>query len=931
MQSVDAKKVKLFFPVLLAFWIGICLAGISRAADNQTASKVKKDTAATIGRVLKETDQAIQKRFFLELDIERQVSLLNRADDQDALRMFSWLEPVQRGPVFAGLEPDRQARLFEHLDETEQIKLFASLQDDSKRTLLNAMAPEARRRWLARYPGLSLLVAPYEEEREEPAALKDGGKSRAADRPSRLERIMSGRFPPAVGQGLRQFGYDFFSGPPGRFRCWADFPVGDSYVLGPGDSFSVHLWGKVEQVYSVEVERDGTISLPRVGQVVVAGLTFGQVKQLLRRKFGEYYPDFSMGLTMQRLRTIQVYVVGAVHQPGAYPLSSLSTVIQALYAAGGPTKNGSLRKIKVNRDGRTVAIADLYAFLIGGDRSGDLRLRTGDTVVVPVIGPVAGVAGNVRRPAIYELNGPATIGQVLELAGGVMATGHLHNVVVERVEDNRRRVVKSFNLAGGRTAGGADYGMAVRDGDLIRVYPVHRQMTDVVFLEGHVKYPREYQLKPGMRVADLIRGYDDLLPEPFLARADIIRLVPPDLHPKVISFDLGRLLEGDSRQNIELWNLDRVIVYAYQEKAPVACVSIRGAVQKPGTYRLYDGMRVKDLIFMAGNLSARAYLEDATLSRIVTGRQRTETVIMKFSPSGAVAGAPDDNLLLRPNDSVFIRQIPKYREALERKVTLEGEFRFPGEYFFTEGERISHIIDRAGGFTEDAYLFGAVFKREEVKAVQGRLVKEYISKLEEEVLTLAAQSAQTSMEEEETAIILKTLNAKRQLLEKMRSAKPTGRMVVDLRKVVQMPNSDFDLKLQPGDWLIVKKRPDYVNVLGEVYNQTALLVVPGKKVGYYLTKVGGTTDTADEKQIYLVRADGTVISKRQAGFFGLSTWDSENDRWQLGSFEDLRVHPGDTIIVPKKVEKYPWLRVVKSVTQIMYQIAVAAGVIIVAY
>ncbi len=929
MGNIGAGLGKWPCRILIIAWISLFFlgSGVLGAVDEQSREP-GDETTATITKVLKETDRELQQNFFKQLDIQDKIDLLDRAGLNDAKRMFEWLETTQREEVFKRLDPARQAQLFEGLSESEQIKLFASLQDETRRTLLKAMAPERRRQWLTRYPGLSLEVPGLVEKTPEKTTKLEG---LTESQPSRLERIMSGRFPSTVDQGLKQFGYEFFRGTPGRFKSWADFPVDDSYVLGPGDSFRIHLWGKIEQVHTVTVERDGSVSIPRVGQVVLAGLTFGEAKKLLKKRFAEYYPDFSMGLTMQRLRTLQVFVVGAVHKPGAYPLSSLSTVIQALYAAGGPTKNGSLRKIKVNRGGRTVATVDLYNFLIGGDRSDDLRLKTGDTVVVPVIGPVVGVAGNVRRPAIYELNGPATIGQVLALAGGVMATGHLHNVVVERVKQNQRRIVKSFNLAASQASGSADSDMPVQDGDLVKVYPVYRQMTEVVFLEGHVKYPREYELKPGMRVGDLLKSYDDLMPEPFLARADVIRLVPPDLHPKVISFDLGGLLEGDQGQNIKLQNLDRVIVYAYQEKAPVASVSIRGAVQRPGTYRLYDGMRIKDLIFMAGNLTAMAYEDDATLSRIVAGKERTETIILKFAPAKAVAGDQADNILLRPNDSVFIRQIPKYGEALERKVILDGEFVFPGEYFYTEGERISHIIARAGGFTEDAYLFGAVFQREEIKAVQGRLVKEYISKLEEEVLTLAAQSAQTSLEEEETAIILKTLNAKRQLLEKMRSAKPTGRMVVDLNKVVKMPNSDFDLKLQPGDRLIVKKRPDYVNVLGEVYNQTALLVVPGKKVGYYLSKVGGTTDTADEKQIYLVRADGTVISKRQSGMFGLSTWDSEKDRWQLGSFEDLRVHPGDTIIVPKKVEKYPWLRVVKSVTQIMYQIAVAAGVIIVAY
>ena len=469
------------------------------------------------------------------------------------------------------------------------------------------------------------------------------------------------------------------------------------------------------------------------------------------------------------------------------------------------------------------------------------------------------------------------------------------------------------------------------DGDVVKVFPVHRQIRQVVFLEGHVKYPREYECRPGMRVADLIPSYDALLPEPYLPRAEIIRLARPDLHPEIIEFNLGALLDGDMSQNMALQDMDRIIVYDIAEKMKLPRVKISGAVRQPGTYRLYRGMRVKDLIFRADNLLPSAFMEHASLSRVTIGESKTDVVTIDFSPDKAMAGDANHDIVLRPDDSLYIREIPRYNEALERKISLEGEFKFPGEYTFTEGERLSSVIARAGGLTAAAYPFGAVYMREEIRDLQQERIKEYVNQLEEDVLVLTSQSAETSLEQTEADIVLKSLAAKKQLLEKMRNSRPTGRMVVDLKKVLSNPGSDQDFKLQPGDRLVVNKRPDYVNVLGEVYNPTALLVEPNRRVDYYLNLVGGATDTADKDQIYLVKANGTVISKSQEGFWGLASWDAENHRWALGSFEKTKVNAGDTIIVPKKVEKYPWLRVVKSVTEIMYHIAVAAGVIIVAY
>lgn len=908
-----------------------------RNADDDSLA-TKRLTRTEVERLLEEGSIEDKRRLFRKLSPEQKSAAFQYLDLEERVLAFKWLNRKEKQMVFTGLEDQEKAELFSRLDNRDQKLIFTGEEDRAKAQILSGMKKEQRRKWMVRYPGLKLLMSdeaplpdePVKEPVKEPEEWPTEEKQ-----PSRIEKVMSGAYPQTIERDLTQFGYDFFEASPDAFpdahRPLTDVPVGDDYILGPGDEFTIHLWGKVEDEYPVSVSPEGAVVIPRIGSMTVAQLTFKEVKQLLQRKFKEYYPHFSMSLTMDRLRTIQVFVVGEVQRPGTYGISGLATIIDALYASGGPRKTGSLRNIKVTRNGKTLTTLDLYSFLIDGHKGEDIRLRSGDTVLVPVIGAVAGIAGNVRRPAIYEMKKVTTIGQLFDLSGGVMPTGHLQNVVVERIADNRRRIIKSFNLENSHGSSSDPLDDLLVDGDVVKVFPVHRQMRRVVFLEGHVKYPQEYEYRPGMRVADLISSYEMLLPEPYLQRAEIIRLAPPDLHPEIIEFALGALLDGDASQNIALQDMDRVIVYDISEKMNLPQVTINGAVRQPGTYRLHQGMRVKDLIFRADNLLPGAYMEKASLARVAVGKEHTEVVTIEFSPVEAISGNPTDDIELKPFDSIYIREIPRYNEAMERKVTLEGEFRFPGEYAFTKGERLSSVIARAGGLTDESYLFGAVYLREDVKALQKKRINEYIGQLEEEVLTLTSQSAETSLQQDEAEIILKALTSKKMLLEKMRSSEPTGRMIVDLEKVVYEPGSDQDLKVQPGDRLIVKKRPDYVNVLGEVYNPTALLVTGKRSAGYYLNQVGGVTDNAEDDQMYLVKANGTVISKSQEGFWGIANWDVENHRWSLGSFNDLEVKAGDTIIVPKKVEKYPWLRIVKSITEITFQIAATAGVIIAAY
>jgi protein involved in polysaccharide export with SLBB domain len=830
--------------------------------------------------------------------------------------------------AFSNLSLKEKKEFFTSLGEEDRSKLFMGLSAGDKKDIFESLDDKEKQELLQKHPdlpallkGKEILPAPVAEEEKPP------------EKPlprSRLEKVLSGQFPTDISRELSQYGYDFFRKEISTFAPVTNVPVGAGYIIGPGDNFTIHLWGKAEKSYDVSVTRDGGISVPRLGTLNVSGLTFSELKRFLFGKFKEYYPDFEMSITMGRLRSVDIFVVGEANHPGTYSVSSLSTVISVLYSAGGPSKNGSLRKLMVLRHGKVITTLDLYEFFIKGMKKNDLRLQTGDTIFIPVIGPVVGVSGNVRRPAIYELKESETLGEVIRLAGGVLPFGYLHNVVIERIKGHQRRVIKSFNLDPAFATANENLTTPLKDGDLIKIYPVHEKIRQVVYLEGHVKYPREYELKPGMMLRDIITSYDDLLPEPYLARAEIIRLMPPDLHPEVIQFNLNKLLAGDKSQNIQLQDFDRVIIYEVWDKEQIPEVSISGDVRFPGKYRLYKGMKVSDLIFQAGNLKNTAYLDKATLSRVVPGEGGTDIIKIEFSPGKAMDVASQDNLPLERDDFVTIREIPQYSEALKRKIYLEGEFRFPGEYTFSENERLSSVIERAGGLTEEGYPFGATFIRGSAKAVQKERLKEYIDKLEKDILTVSTQAAETALDKEEAAILKQTMDAKKQLLDKLKTSEPTGRMVINLTEVLHVPSSEYDLELRPGDRLIVDKRPDHVNVMGEVYNPTALLSLEGKNVEYYLNQVGGVTDRADEDQIYLVRANGSVFSKSQEGFFGSAGWDSENNRWALGGFEALTVNPGDTIIVPQELEKYPWLRVVKDVTQIMYQIAVAAGIFILA-
>jgi protein involved in polysaccharide export with SLBB domain len=563
---------------------------------------------------------------------------------------------------------------------------------------------------------------------------------------------------------------------------------------------------------------------------------------------------------------------------------------------------------------------------LGGDKGKDVRLQDGDTIFIPLIGPVVGVAGNVKRPAIYEMSKPMSLAEVLALAGGITYAGWLQRVQVERVDRHEKRIVADFDISekGDIKEEEKASGIQVQDGDVVKVFAVSPLEQNVVYLEGHVVRPGKYELKPGMRLRDVLSSYEVLQPQPDLEYAEIERLIEPDFHPVVIPLKLAELLKGDESQNIELARFDTIRVFRWDERLSRQ-VSISGLVYRPGQYRLIPDMKVSDLVDAAGGLAKNAYLQTAEVTRRHISQAGMKTEKIDIDLAKALSGDPGHNILLQDYDHLVVRPIPELE--FDRTATISGEVKFPGTYPLRRGETLSSLIERAGGYTDRAYLKGAIFSRESAKAVQQQRMDELVRQIEETVLVDTDRAIGGAVDEENIKTAELRLKAKRELLSKLRAARIDGRVVIRLASLDQFKGSKYDLELEKGDGLVIPETPGVVNVVGEVFNPTALLYEEGRTVSYYLRKVGGMTEEANKKQLSIIRADGSVFSIAQKDA-GKIEWDSGSNRWIFGGFMSIKLDPGDTIIVPRKMDKFFWLKTAKDITQILFNAALATGVVL---
>lgn len=1028
---------------------------------------------------------------------------------------------------------------------------------------------------------------------------------------------------------LKPFGYDFFHGTDIKVLTERqDIPVPFNYVIGPGDEVRILLWGRMSAQLELVVDRDGKITIPDIGPVYVAGMTFDQMSKHLIT-MAEQIVGTKIDISMGSTRTIPVFVLGDVERPGNYTIGALATMTDALMLAGGPSAIGSMRQVELRRHGKMISKFDLYDLFLKGDKSRDAVLQAGDVVFVPVTGPLVGITGNVKRPAIYELKDKFNLQHLFDLAGGIIPSAYTQQMQVERVIKNEKQIVIDINDKTLEKV--KDF--VLQDADLVKVFSVMDVDANAIYLKGNVKRPGKYSFKPGMRIKDIVSQPEDLLNETHLDYALIKRENPPNREPVLIPFNLGKLLlqndeasnyeltpkdqifvfhqslfkeqpfvtlegeirgtiepsvkenalkpgqygpaisgqygtaapgqyvapppgqygptvsgqygavasgqyvapvpgqyspnipgqyravapgqyvapapsqygpnvpgqyravapgqyvapaygptvpgqygtavsgqvdtttdqygvpfnenlaeirqikdelnydydnnkkdkddqfylliakieemeneiekenrvtpgsinqlqielekierkdlslrlaklgnrmkmicridlvgnmkvkdailnaggltgnasmengeiirqlpnneykttffnvanamAGDPRDNLLLQDRDRIIIHSVLEKNPKRNIFISGDITKPGTYQFTENMTVRDLIFKAGNVLDSAYLDAAEISSVnivdgKLGQLSHRTVNLRK----AIEGDAAHNVVLAPNDRLHVKQIADYKNV--RFIDLSGQVAFPGKYPLRKGEKLSDIIERAGGFTPYAYLRGAQFTRLRVKELQQQGLKEMTDRMERELFSAGAEQLATSLSKEEIAAKESEMSQKKKFIETLRKTKATGRMKVYVADAKTIRNTKYDFELEDGDALFIPEKNSAVNVIGSVMTQSSHLYLD--QFGYqdYIDASGGYSYYADKSNIYILKVDGSA-RKISNNFIG---WNSASSRWEMTAYggDVKQIEPGDTIVVPEKAERIAWLREVKDITQILMNIAVVAGV-----
>jgi protein involved in polysaccharide export with SLBB domain len=820
---------------------------------------------------------------------------------------------------------------------------------------------------------------------------------------------------------LVRFGNDVFHNGTGNFdQLPMDLPVGPDYVIGPGDGININLWGGVSERLRRVVDPEGRIALPEAGALQVAGRSLGDVQRLVQTSLRSEFRDVQADVSLARLRTIRVYVVGDVEGAGAYDISALSTPLNAVFTAGGPTSRGSIRTLRHYRGNTLIQEVDVYDLLLHGVHSDMKRLQSGDTVLVPPLGTEITVEGMVRRPAIYELRDETNLAEVLQLAGGVLTSGTLRHVDVERVQAHESRTMLRLDIPENNnqeTVSKALEDFSVQDGDKIKISPILPYADKTVYLEGHVFRPGKYAFRDGMMLTDLIKSYNDLLPEPSKIHAEIVRLNPPDYAPQVIAFnldevlntgdkddknddknnndknnvqplalkpfdtvrifsrfdfedtpvvtvsgevrdpgdhvtngatrvrdavylaggltsdastdsvqifrrtgdnklsvlsvDLKRAMAGDDKDNLALEPKDRLIIHRNLAKVDPPTVTIEGEVGRPGKYPLGQDMTAAQLVRTAGGFKRGAYTESADLTRYdvegavgVVGEHETIQI------GRALEGEPDTDMRLHDGDVLTIRQIAGWRDV-GASITVTGEVMHPGTYGIEEGEHLSSIIERAGGLRSDAYPYGAIFERVQVRELAERNRTDLLRSVQEEGPALkAAPDADPDQRAAKEAALMQWQST----LQRLENTPPEGRMVIHISKdMKKWRNTSNDITIRAGDSIHIPKVPSSVIVDGAVYNSTAVAYKPGKSAGWYLHQAGGPNNVANKKNIFVIRADGSVVG----GAGGMFT----------GGVESAEMRPGDMVMVPEKTfsANTRWKDILEG-SQLAYGVGIAIQV-----
>lgn len=713
----------------------------------------------------------------------------------------------------------------------------------------------------------------------------------------------------SLGYRLPIFGQDLFRNVPSTFAPLDHVPVTPEYVIGPGDELLIRAWGQVEINGRAVVDRNGTIYLPKVGTLTVAGQRYDHLHEYLQTAIGSMFKNFELSVTMGQLRSIQVFVVGQVRRPGVYTISSLSTLVNALFASGGPSKRGSMRRIQLKRQGQPVTTFDLYALLVKGDKSRDVALLPGDVIYVPPVSRLAALAGSVNVPGIFELQEHDTLADVIAFAGGLTVSATAEHATLERIGDHHIRRVEEVSLAS------EGLKRELQSGDLVRFLHISSKFENAVTLRGNVAIPGRYAWHAGMRVHDLIPTRDALITEEYWKRQSRLALDPMGQSFKTIEEQRAE----KKQQTQQTGQAGQLALPGQLGGQPAQSEQLGQAGQSERRAANGDAQRdrAEEIKNEVKRSAAEINWEYAVVERLDLDTLTTE--LLPFNLGKAIAGEESQNLPLQSGDVIVIfsqadLQVPIARQS--KFVRMEGEFQAGGVYRVQPGETLRQLVTRVGGFTPQAYLYGAEFTRESTQKDQQKRLDQYINEMEKNVERSAG--GLRGRTGDEAAAESQALEGQRRLLEKLRLLKATGRIVLELKPTGLRANSDSieqlpDLVLEDGDRLVVPFRPATVDVIGAIYNSNAFVFKPGKTVSDYLRLAGGVSASGDRGRAFVIRADGSTVAGRgHRGLIG-------ND------FGRLRLEPGDTIVVPEKLNQGAALRGFKDWTQIIGQFVLGAA------
>ncbi len=775
-----------------------------------------------------------------------------------------------------------------------------------------------------------------------------------------------------VGHPLPLFGQSLFAQPPSTFSPVDWMQVPSDYVIGPGDQLQIKIWGQVEANLRVIVDRSGQVYIPQVGQISVAGIHYGDLEQHLKDEISKSFKNFNLTVNIGHIRSIQVFVVGEARYPGTYTISALSTLVNAVFASGGPSAQGSLRNIQVRRDGKTITDFDLYDLLIKGDKSKDVRLLSGDVLYIPHVGPLVAISGSVNVPAIYEVRDNSTLEDLIQIAGDLSTVADTNKITIDRFVDHQARTTLEFPYDEQSRA------QPLKDGDIVRVFSIIPKFVDTVTLRGNVANPGRYPWKPGMKIRDLIPDAQALLTRRYWRdRAEIVtgrateypiqKEAPPPapiyvlpqqqlngtttaggVAPNVVGttgaatnttgqyppvqYAPGQYSGGQYSGGGQTSNTGAEVAYDQNaQNATTTSSTMTGlppgtqplASTTTGTYPgTYPGAYPSQYPYgttPSSNVveNVRRYAPEINWDYAIVQRVNPQDLTSKllwFSPRKTIIeGEEQTNLELQPGDIITIfsqRDISVPQADASQYVIIEGEVMRPGVYKLETNEMLHSILERAGGLTPNAYIYGAELTRESAKLDQQRSMDELAQQMEvqtrQAALSIAASAAPGDLSQ--------LLAAQQAIITQLRSTRASGRVALAVRPKDKNISDFPNIAMEDGDKLVIPHVPSTVSVVGDVYNPGSFVFEPRNNAGAYLEIAGRGKPQSDMRHAFVLRANGVVVAANNVN--GLFTG---------SKFDRLHLYPGDQIVVPYKLPTGAFVRTLRDWTQISGQLALTAA------